>query len=83
MSKTLARELGRFGVTVNALAPGMVLTPMAEGLPEAVLDKARAETVLGRLAAPGDIADCVLFLVSDRARHITGQCIQVDGGQLM
>jgi 3-oxoacyl-[acyl-carrier protein] reductase len=83
MTKTVARELGSSGVTVNAVAPGMVLTAMAEELPEAILDSARSETVLGRLAAPADVADVVVFLASERARHITGQCIQVDGGQLM
>ncbi len=81
LTKAMARELGRFGVTVNAVAPGMVMTAMAEQLPESVLATARAETVLGRLARPEDIADAVAFLCSARARHITGQCLQVDGGQ--
>jgi len=83
LTKTAARELGSSGVTVNAVAPGMVLTPMAKKLPKEFLDKARAETVLNRLATPEDIADLVVFLASERSRHITGQCIQVDGGQLM
>jgi len=81
MTKSVARELGRLGVTVNAVAPGMVLTPMARALPESVLDAARTETLLGRLADPRDVADLVVFLSSERACHVTGQCIQVDGGQ--
>jgi len=83
LTKTLARELGKFGVTVNAVAPGMVLTEMAERLPVDVLDQALRETVLGRLATPEDVADAVAFLCSERARHITGEVIRVDGGQCM
>lgn len=81
LTKTLARELGRFGTTVNAVAPGMVATPMTLELPEAAVQTARAESVLGRMAEPEDIADLVTFLCSDRARHITGDVIRVDGGQ--
>jgi 3-oxoacyl-[acyl-carrier protein] reductase len=81
MTKAAARELGGLGVTVNTVAPGMVMTEMARGLPETILAKARAETVLGRLADPEDIAGAVAFLCSERARHVTGQCLQVDGGQ--
>ncbi len=81
LTKSVARELGRFGVCVNAVAPGMVETAMAAQLPGAILQAAREETVLGRLADPGDLADLVAFLCSTRSRHITGQCIQVDGGQ--
>ncbi len=80
-SKTLARELGRFHVNVNVVAPGMVLTEMARGLPSEVLQTALDETVLGRLASPEDCADLVAFLCSDRANHITGEVIRVDGGQ--
>ena len=83
MSKTVARELGKFNVNVNVVAPGMVLTEMARMLPAEFLEKAVDETVLGRLAAPEDCADLVVFLCSDRARHITGEVIQVDGGQYL
>lgn len=81
MSKALARELGKFNVNVNVIAPGMVLTAMAEQLPPEFLEQAIDETVLGRLASPQDCADAVLFLCSDRARHITGDVVKVDGGQ--
>jgi 3-oxoacyl-[acyl-carrier protein] reductase len=80
-SKTLARELGRFNVNVNVVAPGMVLTEMSRRLPPEVLDAALDETVLGRLATPEDCANLVVFLCSDRACHITGEVIRVDGGQ--
>ncbi|OGF13308.1 MAG: beta-ketoacyl-ACP reductase [Candidatus Eisenbacteria bacterium RBG_16_71_46] len=81
MSKTLARELGKFNVNVNVVAPGMVQTEMVRSLPPEVLEKAVDETAVGRLATPEDCADVVVFLCSDRARHITGEVIQVDGGQ--
>lgn len=83
LTRTLARELGRFGTTVNAVAPGMVETEMAASLAPEFRDKAINETVLGRLAAPEDIAHMVAFLASDYARHVTGQVINVDGGQLI
>ncbi len=81
LTKTLARELGPKGVTVNAIAPGMVMTEMALALPEEFLAKAKAESVLPELAKPEDIANAVLFLLSDGARMITGEVIRVDAGQ--
>lgn len=81
LTKTAARELGPRGITVNAIAPGMVMTEMAEGLDEEVKGRARAEAVLGELALPADIANAVLFLLSDAARMITGEVIRVDAGQ--
>ncbi len=81
LTKTLARELGPKGVTVNAVAPGMVMTEMALALPEEILAKARNESVLPELAKPEDIANAVLFLLSDAARMITGEVIRVDAGQ--
>ena len=81
LTKTLARELGPKGVTVNAVAPGMVMTDMALALPAEIVDKAKAESVLPELATPGDIANAVLFLLSDAARAITGEVIRVDAGQ--
>ncbi len=81
LCKTLAIELGPSGVTVNVVAPGMVMTDMVAGLPERFLESARAESVLDRLGEPEDVADAVTFLCSGRARHITGTVLQVDGGQ--
>lgn len=83
MSKTAARELGRYNVTVNVVAPGMVMTPMARRLPAEVIERAVDETVLGRLVTPEDCANAVVFLCSEGARHITGEVIQVDGGQYL
>lgn len=81
LTKTAARELGPKGVTVNAIAPGMVLTDMVRGLPQEVRDRATAESVLLALPEVDDVAAAALFLLSDAARCITGQVLQVDSGQ--
>jgi 3-oxoacyl-[acyl-carrier protein] reductase len=81
--KTLARELGPAGVTVNAVAPGLVRTPMTEGLPEEVIARAREETVTGRLTEAEDVAAAVVFLASGAAGQVTGQVLRVDGGQYL
>ena len=81
LTKTVARELGKSQVTVNAVAPGMILTEMARGLDQKWLDIAIAETVLGKLGEEEDVANLVVFLASDVAGHITGEVISVDGGQ--
>jgi 3-oxoacyl-[acyl-carrier protein] reductase len=81
LSKSLARELGKFNVNVNVVAPGMVMTAMAENIPQEFLVKAMDETVVGRFASPEDCANVVSFLCSDRSRHVTGEVIKVDGGQ--
>jgi len=81
LTKSLAKEMGKFNVNVNALAPGMVMTDMARKIPAQFLNKAIDETVLGRAAEPEDIANVVSFLCSERSRHITGEVIKVDGGQ--
>lgn len=81
LTKTLARELGKYNVNVNAVAPGMIETDMIKDLPQDIKDNAIKETVLGRLGKPEDVAYLVMFLCSDKARHITGEIIKVDGGQ--
>jgi 3-oxoacyl-[acyl-carrier protein] reductase len=81
LSKSLARELGKFNVNVNVVAPGMVMTDMAKNIPPEFLTKAMDETVLGRFASVEDCADVVAFFCSDRSRHITGEVIKIDGGQ--
>lgn len=82
LTRTLARELGPKGVNVNCIAPGMVRTEMTAKLPPAVLESALADTPLGRMAEPEDVARVVVFLCSEASRHITGEVIRVDGGQL-
>lgn len=82
LAKSLAREVGAFGIRVNVVAPGMIRTPMTEALPEEVRRAAAAESCLGRIGEPEDVAGVVAFLCSDRARHVTGQVLRVDGGQL-
>jgi 3-oxoacyl-[acyl-carrier protein] reductase len=81
LTKTAARELGPKGITVNAVAPGMVMTDMARVLPEEILGAAVDEAVLPELADPQDISNAVLFLLSDAARCITGEILRVDSGQ--
>ena len=81
LTKTAAREFGKKGVTVNAVAPGMVMTEMALAVPEEILTRAVAEAALSTLADPNDISNAVLFLLSDAARAITGEVLRVDAGQ--
>jgi acetoacetyl-CoA reductase/3-oxoacyl-[acyl-carrier protein] reductase len=83
LGRTAARELGRFGIRVNIVAPGLIETAMTAALPGNVREAAIAETVLGRAGSPEDVAHAVLFLVSPMGRHVTGQVLRVDGGQLM
>jgi 3-oxoacyl-[acyl-carrier protein] reductase len=80
-TKAVAKELGKYGVNVNAVAPGMIFTEMMKDLPEDVIKRAQDETVLARLGEPGEVAKVVTFLVSEASRHITGEVIKVDGGQ--
>ena len=80
-TKACARELGRASVNVNAVAPGLIETEMVREAPEKVRDLALAEIVLGRLGLPEEVAHVVTFLCSEKSRHVTGQVIQVDGGQ--
>lgn len=81
LTRTMAAELGRYGVTANSIAPGMVRTPLTGGLPVDVIADAERETVTGRLGEPKDCADLVAFLCSERARQVTGEVIRIDGGQ--
>jgi 3-oxoacyl-[acyl-carrier protein] reductase len=81
LTKTVSRELGKYSVNVNAIAPGMILTDMFKDLPEEFKQKAADETVFNRLGQPEDIAHLVTFLASEKSRHITGEVIKVDGGQ--
>lgn len=83
LGRTAARELGRFAIRVNLVAPGLIRTPMLDGLPPAVVQQSLDETVLGRLGEPSDVAAAILFLSSAASRHVTGQVLRVDGGQLI
>lgn len=81
LTKAVARELGKYSINVNAVAPGMILTDMMANLPDEVKQKAVDETVLGRLGTPEEVASVIAFLCSEGARHITGEVIKIDGGQ--
>jgi 3-oxoacyl-[acyl-carrier protein] reductase len=82
-TKALAKELGAFGVNVNAVAPGLIETAMLRESEarDKIIDLAMGEIVLKRVGQPEDLANVIAFLASDKARHITGEVIKVDGGQ--
>ena len=81
LTKTVARELGKYNVNVNAVAPGLIETDMMKNAEESVRAAALEDIVLKRIGQPDDIANMVAFLCTDLARHITGEVIKVDGGQ--
>jgi 3-oxoacyl-[acyl-carrier protein] reductase len=83
LTKASARELASRGITVNAVAPGFVLTELTKDLPEALQAQITERTPLGRFGTTEEIADAVAFLVSDEAGYITGQVLAVDGGLVM
>ena len=83
LTKATARELASRGITVNAVAPGFVLTELTQGLPEALQAEITARTPLGRFGTTEEVADAVAFLASDEAGYITGQVLAVDGGLVM
>ncbi len=83
LTKASARELASRSITVNAVAPGFVLTELTQDLPEALQAEITARTPLGRFGQTSEIADAVAFLVSDEAAYITGQVLAVDGGLVM
>ncbi len=80
MTRTWARELGRYNIRVNAVAPGFIATEMVQQMPEKVLQNMVARTPLGRMGKPEDVAETYVWLASDAASFITGTVISVDGG---
>ena len=81
LTKTVAKELGKYSINVNAIAPGLIETDMMKNATEEVRNMAIAEIVLNRIGQPEEVAEVVAFMCSDLARHITGEVIKVDGGQ--
>jgi 3-oxoacyl-[acyl-carrier protein] reductase len=80
MTQTWARELGKFNIRVNAIAPGFIATEMVQQMPQKVLDAMVAKTPVGRMGRPEDIADAYVWLASDQAAFVHGTCLSVDGG---
>ena len=80
MTKVWARELGRKGIRVNAVAPGFIETRMTEGIPDKVMEKLVEKVPLGRMGKPQDIANAYLWLASDESSYVTGHVLSVDGG---
>jgi 3-oxoacyl-[acyl-carrier protein] reductase len=83
LTKVWARELGRKGIRVNAVAPGFIHTRMTEGIPDKVMDKLTERIPLQRLGQPEEIANAYLWLASDEAAYITGHTLAVDGGAVI
>jgi len=82
-TKTVAKEYAKYGITVNAVAPGFIKTKMLEGIPEEIMRKILEQIPLRRLGEPEEVAKLVRFLVSDDANYITGQVININGGMYM
>jgi 3-oxoacyl-[acyl-carrier protein] reductase len=80
MTRVWARELGRYGIRVNVVAPGFIATEMVQAMPEKTLEAMKARTPLPRLGQPEDVANAYLFLASDEASFVSGAVLRVDGG---
>lgn len=83
LTKAIAAEMASRNITVNAIAPGFIETPMTEPLPQKVKDEMREKVPLGRLGAPEDVAAAIVFLASEEAGYITGHVLDVNGGMYM
>lgn len=81
LTKTVARELGKYGVNVNAVAPGLIETDMLKNADDSVRTAALEDIVIKRIGQPNEVAEVVAFLCCENSRHITGEVIKVDGGQ--
>ena len=82
-TKTWSRELGRYGIRVNAVAPGFIATEMVRAMPQKVVDSMEAKTPLARLGEPDDIANAYAWLASDAAKFVSGAVLSVDGGLVL
>lgn len=82
-TQTWSRELGRYGIRVNAVAPGFIATEMVKVMPPKVLDSMRQHTPLGTMGEPDDVANAYVWLASDAAKFISGAVLSVDGGLVM
>jgi 3-oxoacyl-[acyl-carrier protein] reductase len=80
MTRVWARELGRYKIRVNAVAPGFIATEILRSMPEKVIESMVSRTPLGRMGEPDEIADAYVWLASDQASFVTGAVISVDGG---
>ncbi|MGC1952982.1 MAG: SDR family oxidoreductase, partial [Gammaproteobacteria bacterium] len=80
MTRTWARELGKYNIRVNAVAPGFIATEILKAMPQKVLDGMVEHTPLRRIGQPADVANAYLWLASDQASFVTGHCLSVDGG---
>jgi NAD(P)-dependent dehydrogenase (short-subunit alcohol dehydrogenase family) len=83
LTKALARRLAKYNIKVNAIAPGIIDSPMTRSWPKEVIEDLVKKIPLGRLGKPEDVANVAAFLASDEADYITGQVIIVDGGLLL
>lgn len=83
MTRVWARELGKYGITVNAIAPGFIRTEMLDSVPDKIIERMVAATPVGRLGTPQDIANAYAFLASDAAAFINGTVLSVDGGMVL
>ncbi|WP_332631862.1 3-oxoacyl-[acyl-carrier-protein] reductase [Halalkalibacter flavus] len=83
MTKSWAKELGKYGIRVNAIAPGFIATPMVEKMPEKIIDMMKEKSVLNCMGDPEDIANGYAFLASDEAKYITGTILSIDGGTVL
>ena len=82
-TKTLAKEMGQYGITVNTIAPGNISTPMHKTVPQAVIDEIVRMTPVGRLGQPEEIAELAVYLASEKASYMTGQVLSPNGGILI
>jgi 3-oxoacyl-[acyl-carrier protein] reductase len=82
-TQTWARELGRYGIRVNAVAPGFIATEIVKAMPQKVLDSMATRAPLGRMGEPGDVANAYAWLASDAARFVSGAVLSVDGGLVL